>query len=75
MHLILLLLLFATPTFAATDLSELAQSPKWIRLLHYKKNTLGNYVSEADSANFFLHEKGKTSPERELRKAVEVFFL
>ena len=67
---LIFILLFSFSSFAATTLHE---SPKWIRLLHYKKNIFGNYVSQADGNSFFLHEKGKTSPEQELKKSIEVF--
>lgn len=73
MHIILLFILFSLPTFASNDLSELAMSPKWIKLLHYKKTLLGNYVSEADAKSFFLHPEGKTNPLLEIRKAVDIF--
>lgn len=69
MYLIFILLL-SFSSFAATNLHE---SPKWIRLLHYQKNIFGNYVSQADGNTFFLHEEGKNSPEKELRKTIEVF--
>ena len=73
MHLFLVLLLFSFPTLAKNDVASLAQSPKWIKLLHYKKNFFGNYESEADSPKFFLHKDGKKNPELELQKAIEVF--
>ncbi|MCM2351198.1 MAG: DUF4105 domain-containing protein [Bacteriovoracaceae bacterium] len=73
MHLILLFLFFSFSTSAKDDLSTLAKSPKWIKLLHYKKNITGSYVSEADAGTFFLHKDGKKNPELELRKTVEIF--
>ena len=66
----LIALLFSLNTFAATNLHE---DPKWIRLLHYKKTLFGNYVSQADSQDFFLAKDGKKNPKAELEKAIEVF--
>jgi hypothetical protein len=69
MHFILLFL-FSLESF---ENSELAHDPKWLRLLHYKKNVFGTYVSEADGKKFFLHPDGKKNPEAELKKNIEVF--
>lgn len=66
---IIVLILFSFSSFSA-DLSE---SPKWLRLLHYKKNIVGKYVSEADAGSFFLHANGKKDPKAELEKSLEVF--
>lgn len=68
MH-IFFLLIFSSSLFA----KELHQEAKWLRLLHYKKNFYGTYVSEADAKNFFLSEEGKKNPEKELKKTIEVF--
>lgn len=73
MHLIFFLVFLSFSASATTDVSSLAQSPKWIKLLHYKKNLFGHYVSEADGPGFFLHQDGKKNPELELRKTIEVF--
>lgn len=69
MHLFLVFLI-SIPLFAKV---ELHQEVKWLRLLHYKKNFYGNYVSEADSKNFFLSEHGKRNPKEELKKSIEIF--
>jgi hypothetical protein len=69
MHL-LLVLLFSLCTFADTDLSH---DSKWLKLLHYKKNLLGNYVSEADAQSFFLAKNGKFDPALELEAAKKAF--
>jgi hypothetical protein len=67
---LLFALLFSFSTFAN---SELSRDPKWIKLLHYKKNLLGKYVSEADSRSFFIHENGKKDPEKELEATLKAF--
>jgi hypothetical protein len=67
---LLFVFLFSFSTFAQSDLAE---DPKWLRLLHYKKNILGNYVSEADSQKFFLHKDGKKNPKAELEANIKAF--
>jgi hypothetical protein len=66
----LLLILFSLNSFAA---SKLHLEPKWLRLLHYQKTFLGNYLSEADGKNFFLAQDGRTNPRSELAMAKKVF--
>ena len=70
MYFIFLLLLVPLTSFAGNSLDE---DPKWIRLLHYRKSTLGKYISEADSSGFFLHKNGKRDPKAELEKSKEIF--
>lgn len=69
----LLALLFAFQLSAASDVKHLAESPKWIKLLHYKKSLLGSYESQADGSGFFLSPEGKTSPLSELKANIEAF--
>lgn len=70
---IIALFLSSLISFSQTQTSELAQSPQWIRLLHYKKTIIGNYVSEADAKSFFLHDNGKKDPKAELEKSLQIF--
>jgi hypothetical protein len=52
---------------------EWATSPIWLKLLHYQVTTFDVYESEIDSKNFFLNpESGKTSPELELKAALDI---
>ena len=44
----------------------------WNKLLHYRANLLGQMVSEVDSQEFFVSESGKTSPDRELDRFIEL---
>jgi hypothetical protein len=69
------LLLFPLLSFSSVDSShdKLAETTKWIRLLHYKKNLISGYTSEADGKDFFLHPQGKTEPLKELRRTIEIF--
>ncbi len=50
----------------AANEKKLWSSKKWHRLLHYRKNLINGYESEADGANFFVHKNGKTDPKSEL---------
>lgn len=47
------------------------EDPHWIKLLHYKKNLWGKFVSEADGQEFFLSPTGKWSPEDEFHALIE----
>ncbi len=40
--------------------------PHWLKLLHYRKQITGGYLSEADGKEFFLSSGGKSSPRDEL---------
>ncbi len=71
--MLLLLSLFFSVSLFASDLEELAHSPKWLRLLHYKKTFTGNYQSQADGKDFFLHPNGKDDPLGELKHSIELF--
>lgn len=71
MKSLLLLLLVSVSSFAQTLDSK--QMSYWHKLLHYRANVLGKIVSEVDSENFFVSPGGKTNPEGELQKLVEIF--
>lgn len=66
----LLLILLSVPTFASQNLHE---SPKWHKLLHYKKNLLGGFESQTDGKKFFLSSEGKTNPKKELLENIKAF--
>lgn len=44
----------------------------WHKLLHYRANVLGKFVSEVDSPDFFVVANGKRSPQKELDRFVEL---
>ncbi len=50
-----------------------ANHPKWLKLLHYRKTPLGNWKSEADGKDFFIHPEGRTNPRAELDAALASF--
>lgn len=61
--------LLAFKAQAAT--SEL--SPEWLALVHYRPQLLGGYEGTIDSETFYLSEKGRKSPENELKATIELF--
>lgn len=46
---------------------------RWLNLVHYKKNLWGQWRSQADGENFFLHPQGKKSPVHEYERTKELF--
>lgn len=50
-----------------------AHHPKWLKLLHYRQSTFGNWKSEADGKDFFIHPEGRTNPRAELDAAIASF--
>ncbi|MFK8076404.1 MAG: DUF4105 domain-containing protein [Granulosicoccus sp.] len=53
------------------NLSEKAQ---WRALLHYKPASSVTWLSQVDSAHFFMSDKGKASPEAELNATLAALF-
>ncbi len=54
---------------------NLAATPQWRALLHYRKNVLTNGVTgQADDAQFYLASDGKTNPQAELDATLRAFF-
>lgn len=58
--------LFASPP----NLKEVAQAPKWLALLHYKKNFWGDYSSRIKTSSFFLSRNGLNDPLSELESSL-----
>jgi hypothetical protein len=50
-----------------------ALHPKWLKLLHYRQTLFGNWKSEADGKDFFIHPEGRTNPQAELASAIASF--
>lgn len=67
-----LFLLFSSPQILAQEnspdslIKSLASSSRWIKLLHYQKNS-----SEVTDERFFVSAQGKTDPEAELRETLQ----
>lgn len=65
---------FSFPAVSDVALSELAQSPKWLALLHYQEQGLNNVnYSEVDDERFFLSDAGKYDPLAELKSTLNAF--
>lgn len=54
--------------------ARLAEEREWHLFLHYRRNLLGGYTSEADDPGFFLAPTGKTDPQAELEATLARFF-
>ena len=54
-------------------LERIALSQQWLKFIRYEKKSLGRYVSEVDSKNYFLSPDGKRSPLKELVATVIAF--
>lgn len=72
-NLVLLLCLLALRTANAADLTVLAQSADWHRLVHYERDWLlpTALTSAIHSDEFFLSEAGMTDPRAELQATLE----
>jgi hypothetical protein len=57
--------------FSDTQLKQVAASPKWLRLLHYKPGGATKWVSQLDGPGFFFSKTGKTDPLEELRATLK----
>lgn len=57
------------------DAKRLYDSPRWLKLVHYKPNSFrAGYKSTVDDTNFFLASDGKISPRAELLATLEAFY-
>lgn len=56
------------------DRLQLAQTPQWHYLLHYKKGLFSGLESEADDPAFFTADTGKYDPQAELNATLRSFF-
>ena len=54
-------------------LAELARSPGWTKLLHYKKSFFVGSRAEIVSRGFFLADNGAENPHEEIRATFETF--
>lgn len=52
-------------------ISVAAESPQWLRLLHYDQSLIFGRRSLNDGSQFFFSPQGKTDPEAELRATIE----
>jgi hypothetical protein len=66
-----LFILLSVTQVLAVELTP-RQMKYWHKLLHYRPNALGKYVSEVDSLDFFVAANGKRSPKKEFHRFVEI---
>lgn len=63
-------------TSTKVNVEELAWHQQWLHLLHYRPHGMLNTLkSENDSANFFIHNDGKTDSVAELKAEIDLFAL
>jgi hypothetical protein len=65
---------YADELVARAQSLNLAADPYWLQLLHYKRDRLGGYTSQADDPVFFNHPRGKHEPALELEATLRAFF-
>ncbi len=54
---------------------NLSQDQQWLNMVYYERKRFSKkYESIFDSKNFFLHQDGKTNPEKELEATLRSFF-
>ena len=68
----LIALRFPLSAAAAPDVSEFAQSPEWLKLLHYYKN-FGSYKGLIHTQDFYISPDGRYNPEAELKAEIAEF--
>ncbi len=56
------------------DSQQIYLDKEWLNLVHYKKNILSGFTSEADGEKFFFSKDGKHSPREELIATLESIF-
>jgi hypothetical protein len=54
--------------------ARLWEDRTWLLLLHYRRNVLGGYTSQADDPGFFLSPNGKSDPRAELEATLRQLF-
>ena len=59
---------------ARADRFGLSENRAWLLLLHYRRDVLGGYTSQADDPEFFMAPDGKTNPRAELTATLRQFF-
>lgn len=57
---------------SSLDLKRSSEDPRWLRLYQYKKHW-GSLRSDVNSDRFFFSLEGRSSPQKELETAIEVF--
>lgn len=69
------LCLFAVASHATSSITQLAQSPMWLKLGHYHPSlsSSSGYTSYVDDAVFFISSDGDNNPNAELKATIALF--
>jgi len=59
---------------AEAEQLKLSKDRHWENLLRYQKNVFNNFTSEIETESYFLSEKGKVSPKKELDATIRALF-
>ena len=61
--------------FNADRLSEIAENPAWLDLLHYKSHVFSGLYSQVDDDVFFVADNGQRDARAELLASLQAFYL
>lgn len=64
--------MFPLSVAVASEVSDLAQSVEWLKLLHYQKS-FGSYKGLIKNEDFYLSPEGRSNPEAELTAEITAF--
>lgn len=71
---VVVLFLYFIPIQAGANIAiEIADTPQWHTLMHYRPSLFGGVKSTIDSEDFFLASDGKTNPLSELQATRDLF--
>ena len=65
---------FLFPVLAeASESTNLADSPEWLKLLHYQQKTFGGYQGLVENEDFYVHKNGRNDSLAEFEAEVKEF--
>lgn len=70
LFLILIVLFHSVSARAEVDYAE---STEWLKLLHYKSSTFGDYKGLVDSDEFYADKDGRYNPKQEMETEIRLF--
>ena len=60
-------------SFSCYAVENVAFSPQWLALGHYRPTWLGGYYGSIDSDTFYLAADGRENPQSELKATINLF--
>ena len=57
----------------ADEVETLANSPEWLKLLHYQPAIFGGYEGLVENSDFYVSENGRFNPQAELNAEIKEF--